>query len=193
MTSSPLVSTTVYISWRVSTRGQREPKTSSSGVGGGGGGVTTQSLVCCVGSVEAGCSLLAPADNLMFARTPPTVGAFRCAQTFGAKGRLILSRAEASIRHRAPILAVGRFSIDYLKTQKNITLHSIEPRASRRRSITTICLFCIFQPGHVSGCGAPHSPRKLWKCFYFFQSGTNVNVSSGESLPTLCAGVIIIA
>lgn len=130
-----------------------------------GGGVATQSLMCRVGSVEV------PADNFMFARIPPTVGAFRCGQTFGAKGRLILSRAEPSIRHCAPFLAAGRFSIDYLKTQKNITLHSMEPRASRRRSITTICLFCIFQPGHVSGFGAPYSPWKLWKCLYFFSPG----------------------
>lgn len=151
---------------------QREPKTSSSGGGGGGRGCDPKFWP--VVSVTA--------DNLMFTLTPPTVGAFRCAQTFGAKGRLILSRAEASIRHRAPILAAGRFSIDYLKTPKNITLHSIEPRASLRRSITTIRLFCIFHPGQVSGFRrAVFSLETLEMLLFFFRSGTNVNVSSGES------------
>lgn len=93
---------------------QQEPKTSNSG----GGGVTTPSLVGRVGSIEADFSSLFPVDNFSFAHIPPTVGAFRHAQTFGAEGRLILSRAELSIRHRTPILAVGRFNIDYLKTQK---------------------------------------------------------------------------
>lgn len=88
--------------------------------------------------------------NYTFARIPPTVGVFRQAQTSGAEGCLILSRAEPSIRHRTPILAVGKFVIDYLKTQKNITLHSIEQCTSLPQSFTTICLFCIFQSNHAS-------------------------------------------
>lgn len=54
---------------------QRGQRTNSSG--GGDGGVMTPTF-----SRVAS----ATADNLMFALTPPTVGAFRCAQTFGGKG-----------------------------------------------------------------------------------------------------------